>query len=790
MPHDAYVDANITTGVNKIVGTEREVEVQRKDGSRVSLMLTMSKAEVDGEIRFTSFVKDLTEQKRLEALAERERKIYEAILMEAPDAVVTINREKTITFWNKKAEEMWGYMASETLGKNIKNFVPDEVKAPHAGYVDANIQTGVNKIVGTGREIEVQRKDGSRVPVMLTMSKAEVDGEVRFTSFVKDLSQQKKIEMEAQNEKDLNDKILMACPDAVVSIDQTRTVVFWNKKAEEMWGYTAEETIGNNIKNYVPDEIKAPYDGYVDANMNTGTNKIVGTGREIEVQRKDGKRVPVLLTMSKAEAGGNTRFTAFVKDIAQQKEQERQIQENVKNLEIAQEEIQRVVQVVSEEGKLSERVDLELAKGGTEELMRAINGLLEGIADPINSVTETIVALSEGNLTQQVDIDAKGDLKDMADAMNLALNNLNDLLGGVNNNALEVGTSSQQMVSQSDDMNKNTLDVASAVQQMAEGAQSQAKKTDEASRVLEGMKKSTEQMIDQVASVNKAAATGEENAKEGKEIMDGLVLNIDEIAESANVTANSIDILKKRSEEITKTLSVITDIARQTNLLALNAAIEAAKAGEAGRGFAVVAEEIRKLAEGSKKSVDDINNLVDDVQNDTEAAAKAIEQMASSVDTGKDASGQAAKSFESISVLTRQTLEQSNSIKEITDEQKISVDQIAKSIEEVVVVSEQTASGAQHVAGTSQQLTAAIEEFAASSKRLNDISEDLIQGVSTFDLAESSEAERKEREREAARAEASAPKRTERRESVNLAKAKAKKSKLEGKSELAKARLQ
>jgi hypothetical protein len=210
---------------------------------------------------------------------------------------------------------------------------------------------------------------------------------------------------------------------------------------------------------------------------------------------------------------------------------------------------------------------------------------------------------------------------------------------------------------------------------------------------------------------------------------------MEEISASASLTAKTIEVLNNRSQEISKSLGVITDIASQTNLLALNAAIEAARAGEAGRGFAVVAEEIRKLAEGSRKSASEIDRLVDDVKKDTSSAAAAISTMENRVLKGKNATFEASGAFKNIATSSGETLRTSQDILTATEVQKSSIGDVVKYVEEVVAIAEQTASGTQQVAGTAKQLSGAMQELTASSQNLNEIAEDLQLGISAFKLA-------------------------------------------------------
>jgi methyl-accepting chemotaxis protein len=272
------------------------------------------------------------------------------------------------------------------------------------------------------------------------------------------------------------------------------------------------------------------------------------------------------------------------------------------------------------------------------------------------------------------------------------------------------------------------------MQQMAEGAKNQALKTDQAFKLIEEIMKATEETAKKAEVVNKAANLGEESSQLGLKTVAEVVKNMEEISSSAVLTAKTIEVLSTRSQEISKSLGVITDIAAQTNLLALNAAIEAARAGEAGKGFAVVAEEIRKLAEGSKKSANEIDTLIEDVKKDTSSAAAAIATMEGRVEKGKNATFEASDAFKNIAKSSGETLRTSQDILTATELQKGSIADVVKYVEDVVAIAEQTASSTQEVASTAQQLSSSMQELTASSQNLNDIAEDLQTGIAAFKL--------------------------------------------------------
>ncbi len=397
-------------------------------------------------------------------------------------------------------------------------------------------------------------------------------------------------------------------------------------------------------------------------------------------------------------------------------------------------EINRVVDLAGNEGKLSERLQITNAGGAWGELVKDLNKLLDSISDPLNGVQEVVNALAQGDLTKNFDKAAKGDFQKMGTALNSALVGLNTLLLDIEESSNTVNSASNQMFTKSKTMESNTSSVVSAIQQISDGMAEQVKRTDESSRLVEAILRSAEDMGGKAEIINKSAEEGVHNSQNGMTIMKKLVENMTEIARSAQSTANSISILNDRSEEISRTLNVITDIASQTNLLALNAAIEAARAGDAGRGFAVVAEEIRKLAEDSRQSAVGIDKVIQDVQKDVAQATKAIDKMEDSVKNGNSATQEANTVFESIFHSSKQTFTLSGEVLKATVGQKDSIGNVVKNIEKIVVVSEETAAGTKNVARSSDELSTSMGEISSTSESLAEVASKVKKGVERFTL--------------------------------------------------------
>ncbi|WP_277052326.1 PAS domain S-box protein, partial [Zestomonas thermotolerans] len=304
--HDAFVNANRESGRDKIVGTSREVEIERKDGSKVWGSLSLSKIRQGERITYTAFVKDITREREA-------REMINQTLEQALDAVVTIDEHNAVTFFNAAAERLWGYSRDEVLGRNVKMLVPQMIQAQHDAFINANRQSGRDKIVGTSREVQIERKDGGKVWGQLSLSKVHLGEKIVYTAFVKDITREREA-------REMINQTLEQALDAVVTIDEHNAVTFFNAAAERLWGYSRDEVLGRNVKMLVPQMIQSRHDGYVEANRRSGQDKIVGTSREVQIERKDGGTVWGQLSLSKIRTEGRIAYTAFVKDVSQERE--------------------------------------------------------------------------------------------------------------------------------------------------------------------------------------------------------------------------------------------------------------------------------------------------------------------------------------------------------------------------------------------------------------------------------------------------------------------------------------
>lgn len=404
------------------------------------------------------------------------------------------------------------------------------------------------------------------------------------------------------------------------------------------------------------------------------------------------------------------------------------------NLQSSLEETNDVVRNAGEMGQLGARVHTEGKQGVWLDLAESINHLLESLHAPFMSINDVVNGLAQGDLTRRFEGDNRGDIEEMAKNFNAALDQMDELLKGIVSYANEIGDSVNEMLYASEEINVNTGEIASSISEMSRGAQNQVAKVDESSRLIEAILTSSREMGLQSETINKAAQQSTDSSEDGLKLIKKVGFSMKDITAFSEDTNKSIKVLIERSKEMSRVLSIITEIASQTNLLALNAAIEAAQAGDAGRGFAVVAEEIRKLAEGSRNSVKEIEGLITGVQRDSEDASKVLDIMTASIQGGEEASKDASSAFAEIAKSTAETLALAEGILNATKVQMDDISNVVGITESVVVIAEETAAGAEQIASSASELSSGMSNYTLKSQAVSEVSLELKKRVGKFKL--------------------------------------------------------
>ncbi|MEW6505620.1 MAG: methyl-accepting chemotaxis protein [Chloroflexota bacterium] len=416
---------------------------------------------------------------------------------------------------------------------------------------------------------------------------------------------------------------------------------------------------------------------------------------------------------------------------------------------------------------------------------------MDKMVDYLQETAAVAGAIADNDLT--VHIEPRSERDELRQAFVRMVQSLRQSLEEVRQAAVSLGAASTQMAQAADQAGQATNQIAVTIQQVsrginqeaesvtrtsqsveqmsraidgvAKGAQEQAQAAQKASVVTAQINQAIQQVAQNAQSVTKEAANASAAATDGVNKVKSTLDGMQAIRQKVGLSAQKVQEMGKRSEQITVIVEAIEDIASQTNLLALNAAIEAARAGEHGKGFAVVADEVRKLAERASASTREIGELIKGIQQTVAEAVSAMQEGSQEVEKGVTQAGEAGAALQSIlqsSQAVSQQAEQAaaaaeqmsasaaelvaavDAVMAVVEENTAATEQMAAganevtgAIENIASVSEENSAAVEEVSASAEEMSAQVEEVAASARSLEEMAQNLKEIVRQFKLQQS-----------------------------------------------------
>ena len=357
------------------------------------------------------------------------------------------------------------------------------------------------------------------------------------------------------------------------------------------------------------------------------------------------------------------------------------------------------------------------------------------IQKPMKKITGSLQALSQGELS--VEIDAVSDVRDIKKIIDSA-KELQQRLTGVVTKVSENTEALDQAVETVDVMSENSASgaktISVAVSEVTLGNQSLAQHVERVS----GETLAIEKGIDEINQNVQALVT---NATGIKQVNMDAAFYMDKVMESSGKSVDVVAQINVQIEETNKAVSkidqavaMITSIANQTNLLSLNASIEAARAGEAGRGFAVVADEIRELADQSKNSAEEIQNIINHVKEQSEKTVRLSSLVAETIAEEQVLVKDAQDKFDDLSEGVEASVVAISSIHEKTAALNGATERIVSVVSDLSALSEENAASSEEMNASVEDITEGVVEIMRNSDEMRGMSLQLKESVAYFKL--------------------------------------------------------
>ncbi|MEM4993383.1 methyl-accepting chemotaxis protein [Priestia sp. SB1] len=356
------------------------------------------------------------------------------------------------------------------------------------------------------------------------------------------------------------------------------------------------------------------------------------------------------------------------------------------------------------------------------------------ITKPLNDIKNLMETAKDGDFQVQGTYESQDEIGSLTASFNKMIGGLKEMIMSVGNISSTVAASSEELSASAEQNNSAIEHISSITEKLASGSNHQVNQIQESSTIIHRITNQTSEVVENVEQITKRALDTAAISNSGTATVETAAQQMKSINENVTELSSVFQGLSEHSAKISQINDVITTIADQTNLLALNAAIEAARAGDHGKGFAVVASEVRKLAEGSSNSANQIKDLVALIQSETARTLQSMTTTTKEVKEGLAVVEQAGTSFMQINEAVQHVVNQIQQMGSAIHNLAKDTLEVQQAIHEVNGIAEEAAAGAQNVSATTEEQLASMEEIASSAMDLANMSEELQELIAKFKI--------------------------------------------------------